>query len=283
MFYYLVQHPNIYDTPSKEPHFLAEDFPGLNIVHSMEEYEALFAGAQDIHTLRGEGSLSYLYSKTAAHRIMELDPESKLILMLRNPIQIVQSLHMHSLAMLTEDEPDFKKAWALQDMRARGDRIPAKNLEPFFLQYREVGKLGKYLERLREIVPEQQIKLIFQEDLKTQVREIYDDLLEFLGAPPFEAVNFAVMNESKSNRSQLLAHVTERELGLRTARRLKPLRKFFGLENVSLRSKLRRFNRVKSKREPLDKEFEAMLKDYFRDDVKLLEKLSGRDLSHWLQ
>ncbi len=193
--------------------------------------------------------------------------------MLRNPVQIVQSLHMHSLAMLSEDERDFKKAWALQDMRAQGKRIPAKCLEPFFLQYREVGQLGKYLNRLRGIVPEQQIKLIFQEDLRTQVREVYDDLLEFLGAPPFDAVNFAVMNESKSNRSQLLAHVTERELGLQTARRLKPLRKLFGLENVSLRSKLRRFNRVKTKREPLDKEFEAMLKEYFSADVKLLEKL----------
>jgi hypothetical protein len=283
MFYYLAQHPNIFNTGIKEPHYFCEDFPALRILRTPEQYAELFADATEEHQLIGEASVTYMYSKVAPQRIHEMNPDAKVILMLRNPLEIIQSWHSHSITTLNENENDFQKAWGLQDARAAGRHIPPKCAEPFFLQYREIGKLGKYLQKLKKVFPPAQIKLIFYEDFKADNRESYNGLLDYLGASPFVDVQFPVMNASRTNRSQLLAHVTERHLGASVARRLGPLRQWLGLDNVSIRSKLRRMNRVVKQREPLDPEFTLLLQEYFKDDVQLLSELSGRNLDHWLQ
>ena len=283
MFYCLVQHPDIFNPAIKEPHYLSEDFPNVRVLKTPEEYEAMFADATDQHILVGEASVSYMYSQIAPQRIKDMNPVSKIILMLRNPLEIIHSWHAHSISILSENERDFQKAWELQDERATGKKIPPKCLEPFFLQYREIGQLGKYLRRLQDIFPPSQIRLIFHDDFKRDNQKTYQELLTWLGAPPFPDVQFRVMNASRSNRSQLLAHMTERHVGAGMTRHLRSLRKWFGLEDVSIRSKLRRMNRVVTERAPLDPEFKASLQAYFKEDVQLLSELSGRNLDHWLQ
>ncbi|MEC9375168.1 MAG: sulfotransferase [Pseudomonadota bacterium] len=282
MFYYLVQHPSIFNPVIKEPHYFSEDFPDLRVLKTPDEYQDLFVKASEREILMGESSVSYMYSKIAARRIKEMNPDSKIILMLRNPLEIIYSWHAHSVSILNENEHDFQKAWDLQDERAKGKNIPAKCIEPFFLQYREIGKLGKYLNQLREVFPSSQIKLIFYEDFKKSNQQTYNELISWLGATPYSGVQFRVMNASRINRSQLLAHITERHLGAGFTRRFAPLRKWLGLENVSLRGKLRRMNRVVTERPMLDPEFKFSLQRYFKEDVKLLSELSNRNLNHWL-
>jgi Sulfotransferase family len=71
LYYYLKQHPQIYMSPRKEPHF----FEGMHSdfyrparatlpVTDLADYQALFEGVTDEKAI-GEASASYLYSPKA--------------------------------------------------------------------------------------------------------------------------------------------------------------------------------------------------------------------------
>ena len=47
------------------------------------------------------------------------------------------------------------------------------------------------------------------------------------------------------------------------------------------KKKLVALNTVRERREPLEPRLRAELVEYFRDEVALLWRLIGRDLSHW--
>ena len=61
----------------------------------------------------------------------------RVIVMVRNPVELVPSLHSQLRYMLDEDEPDPEAAWRLQEPRARGERLPPTVRVPEFLQYGE--------------------------------------------------------------------------------------------------------------------------------------------------
>src|ERR687894_3261543 len=91
LYYYLKQHPQIYMSPRKEPHFfkgmhseLRKSGRGLPPVTDLGDYQALFRGVTDEKAI-GEASASYLYSPKAPALIKSSIPDAKLIAVLRNP------------------------------------------------------------------------------------------------------------------------------------------------------------------------------------------------------
>ena len=111
----------------KEPHYFCDDWdyyyaPGER---SEEHYLRLFDDATDDHLAVGEASVWYLYSATAARNIAAFDPAMRVIVMVRNPVELVPSLHSQLRYMLDEDEPDPERAWDLQEARAAGERPAA--------------------------------------------------------------------------------------------------------------------------------------------------------------
>ena len=124
---YLREHPRAFVSQPKEPHYFCGDFdyyyaPGQR---SEEHYLRLFDAATDDHLAVGEASVWYLYSADAARNIAAFDPATRVIVMLRNPVDLVPSLHSQLLYMLDEDEPDPARAWELQEARRRGERPAA--------------------------------------------------------------------------------------------------------------------------------------------------------------
>jgi hypothetical protein len=69
IYHYLQQHPQVYMSPVKEPHFLERDWPQLAAdspevkqprINTWEKYQALFAGVTD-ETAIGEASVNCLF------------------------------------------------------------------------------------------------------------------------------------------------------------------------------------------------------------------------------
>lgn len=281
LFYYLIQHPNVYDPRIKEPHFLCSDFPRLRVVADEAAYRKLFARVTPEHLAVGEASMTYMYSEVALNRILEINPDSRLLLAVRNPVDLISSWHSHSLATLNENEADIRKAWELQEERAQGRSIPPHCLEPFFLQYRQLGMLGGYLQKLYDHFPAENVKVIFSDDLRANTAAVYSDVLDFLRLPAYPDVHFGEMNVNRSNRSKLLAAITERNVGRRHIRRFDSLRKLLGLQKFGIRKKLRKLNTVKRQRAKLDPDFRQYLLKEFESDIGQLARLTGRDLSYW--
>jgi len=282
MFYYLTQHPNVYNLLLKEPHFLCSDFPRLRGVDDDAHYFGLFSRAAAEHLAVGEASMTYMYSDVALQRIREINPAARIILLVRNPADMVYSWHSHSLTTLNEDQADFEKAWALQGERSHGRQLPPRCLEPFFLQYRQLGMLGHYLQKIYAQFPAQSVKVIFHDDMKTDIRATYDDLVTFLGLPPYEDASFRLMNVNKTIRNRFIARLTDRNAGSRYTRKFQFFKKALGLEQFSIRTRLRKFNRVSTKRREMRPEFRRILLDEFKPDIRLLAELTGRNLDHWL-
>src|SRR3546814_12058099 len=89
---YLGQHPEIFFSDPKEPLFFGRDLYHTWRLEDFDAYLDLFAGAREARWI-GEGTVWYLYSRRAAEEIKSFAPHAKIIVMLRNPIDVIYSLH----------------------------------------------------------------------------------------------------------------------------------------------------------------------------------------------
>src|SRR5882757_7658017 len=112
----LEAHPEIFVPERKELHHFGTDLYSPTYVRQLDEYLSLFAAAGDAKRV-GEASVWYLFSKRAATEINAFNPQASVIIMLRNPVEMLHSLHSQHLYNGTEEISDFATA-----LNAEGDR-----------------------------------------------------------------------------------------------------------------------------------------------------------------
>src|SRR5690606_352800 len=128
LFKYLSQHPEISFAKGKEPKYfsfkdISLDFKGnktvLNqirrsTVQNTYEYKSMFS---EINTKYiGEATPDYLHFFPAAKNIFEFNPDMKLIVILRNPIERTYSDWKHNFAMGYEPINNFREALDLIEL-----------------------------------------------------------------------------------------------------------------------------------------------------------------------
>jgi len=274
---WLAQHPNVYFSPTKEPHYFNDDHIRTNYhdYHDEDNYLSMFAAARPEQSTIGEGSVWYLFSRNAVSNIENFsEGQARYIVCLRNPVDMAYSLHGQLLSSGTENISDFMTAWDLQNLRKYGQSLPAFSGEPSYLQYRETCALGTQVDRLLKNVPLDRVHFVFLDDLTHKAADVFDGVLAFLDVPPSPApIDFAKLNVSHTARFKVISRAIT---VAGTARHWLGLKKGFGLLNL-----MRRLNKRSFERKPLDPAIRQRLQKSFRDEVALLERLVGRDLSHW--
>jgi len=277
---YLGTHPNVFFSRVKEPHFFDLD-TSKRVKAGLQTYLSLFSEADpDLHKAVGEGSTGYLYSKVAVSEILKFNPDSKFIVMLRNPVDLVRAWHSEMYYEGVEDIRDFESAWRLEEERRQGRRIPYPCWEPKKLFYSEWGKLGDQVERLLSVVARDKLKVIVFDDFITDTREVYAQVLSFLGVPLDGKDDFETINESRVLRYPWL----QRSLAY-TANQVRWIRAISGLNlrwGLGLSQRLLLLNSKPSPRRSIAPELRAELNEFFREDVHKLSKLVDRDLSYWV-
>lgn len=279
---YLRSHPNVFLSSPKEPNFLADDLK-INpyYIKTWNDYLNLFSQVQNDHVAIGEASVWYLYSTVAVKNIYRLNKNAKLIIMLRNPVDMVYSYHSQMLQSSRESETDFKKAWQLQTLRKKGECLPKICREPVVLNYSQVARYSSQVERVFNTFPEEQIKVILFDDFITSTQHVYEKVTAFLGVPSDNRRAFPVINQNKVTRIVWFEHVlaSPPPTLLRLARKLS---KLSGRNLGGITRPIRRLNTRKESRPPLDPAFRAELVEFFREDVAKLARLIDRDLSMWV-
>jgi len=274
---YLSAHPGIYFSPIKEPHYFTFDMPGLREATDQASYQRLFSGAQSSAIYRGEASVFYLYSQAAVPNILQCSPNARLIVMVRNPIAMVQSLYAQQRLALAEDAPDFATAWRWQEERLDGKHRPPLCAEPGMLQYRQVAQLGAQVERLFATTSPEQRHVIVYDDFASDPARAYAGALRFLGLQPDGRTVFPKVNARSEVRSYWLQWMLYRRrwpASLRWAGRHVGLHKVYEL--------LRSLNMRQADKRVLAHDLLEELRTTFRDDVGRLSSLLGRDLSSWM-
>ncbi len=279
---YLRRHPRVFVSRPKEPHYFCRDFdyyyaPGQR---TEQHYLGLFAEADESHLAVGEASVWYLYSEDAARNIAEFDAAARVIVMVRNPAELVPSLHSQLLYTLDEDRPSVAEAWGLQQARRRGEAVPATARVPEFLQYGDAARLGAQLRRVYESFPHRQVKVIVFDDLRADTAAVYRESLAFLGVPDDGRTDFPRVNENKVHRAESLARFTQRPPRTLVAA-ARGVKRVSGVERLGVMDRLRHRNRQVTGRQELDPALDRELREFFREDVGELGELIGRDLSAW--
>ncbi len=271
----LRQHRGIY-MPRKEVYFFGKDLTYRESRPSKDYYHRLFedAGADQ---LAGEASVWYLLSTSAAQEIHEYDPNARIIIMLRDPIEMVHSLHFEQFTNGNENIENFEEALEAEGERAEGERIPPLIGSPYEgLQYRKVGRYTEQVRRYFEQFGQEQVRVIRFEDFIAKPKEEHKRTLSFLGLEPQKLPSFERINAPRKIRSRWFRDLIKKRSPwmIRSSKFLLPSRKL----RQKVLEKLEKANQKPTERPPMHEETRAKLREQFRSDVQKLSRLLGENM-----
>lgn len=257
----------------KEPHYYYNPYGGQV---NETAYKSRYEYSEQDYRYCLDGSVWYLFSETAAKRIIREVPHAKFIVCLRNPIELAPSLHFQKIFTGHESVKIFSEAWDLNDKRAQGEfsgitGLP-KDADPRHMAYREACLLGRQVQTLLRQVPRERIFFVFLEDMSSEPAAMYKDLCEFLGVPP-AAINFSIKNRAKKSRANWFITGLEWLKAAKCALGIKAKTGAF--------ASLHRLNRVEVRYQDVDKTLRNKMVKSFEQDIKLIEDITERDLSSW--
>lgn len=280
---YLGANPQIFFTPLKEPFFWNTDFPVVQKIYgitTLEKYLQLFETAGPQHRAVGEGTATYIFSAVAVPQILEFNPSARFLVMLRHPVQWVQSWHNELVFGFQEDVADFERAWNLQASRAQGQNLPPNPMEQKFLQYREMGSFADYLAPVIRTVPPDQLKIVVLEEFTADPRTNYAAICRFLGVDDDGRTDFPPVRESQRPvwpaLSRFLRHPPEWFKPVAVFLRRRAWERSSGLV-----SHAKHLLRRKHQRPRISPDFEQHLQETFAPEILRLEELLGRSLDVW--
>jgi hypothetical protein len=284
---YLGQHPQVYMSPVKEPNYFSSDIESRHIreriqpeeyfavqplrkrhalcVRQPEHYEQLFAAAGDAKAI-GEASVSYIYSEFAPRRIAAEIADPRILVFLRNPVERAYSHFQMDLVFGVANTDDFLEAVEV-------DRhSPRKGWGVSHL-YVELGLYVPQLKRWLAAFPADRVKICLHDDYKKDVGPTLLAIFSFLGVEQTLAdISFDVKHGEAGRNSTIK--------GLDTLSETRPYRILRGAVPPVMRAGVKRLLSRKPRKLRVS-EFEALI-PYFREDIRELSSLLGRDLSHWL-
>jgi len=295
LYEYLGQHPEVYLSPRKEPVFFASELrierlspewrrlveadaeafarylerphrgepQPRGMITRWEDYLRLFRDAPPGAAI-GEGSVAYLWSRTAARSIHERLPDARILMILRNPCDRAYSQYH---AVVPSARP-MSFGDAIRRSARHGPGPFLDTLDPFLDFGLYADQLGRYLERF----PREHVRVYLHEDFVRERERIVRDAFRFLGKRTDVPLDLSQRhNESRVARFPRLESVL-RPLA-RTARRLPP-----SLRRAAAGARWR-----PAAAAPMSGDDRRFLIDFYADDVRRLETLLDRDLSAWLR
>ena len=262
LFRYLSQHPGVFTSTPKEPHYFlsaprGERVRGMN--YSLDDYLRLFE-AKRPDQRAGEGSTGYLHgAAVAAPAIAAAAPDVRLVFLLRNPI--------------TRAYSDY---W----FRTLGGDLPLDL--PFSAYVEDEGHWlfhgSNYygpLRTYRDHFDREQVLVLLSEDLRTDPGGTLRAVCAHIGVDP----DFPFDSDARHNVTRYPRSVS----ALRWVGRVAPSLSPWAVASRwarPLRSRLLFSSR--SPMPPMDPADQRRLADRFAPDVEKLSDLLGRDLSAWV-
>ena len=282
LYTYLSAHPGIFFAPIKEPKHWSPDIPNPAFLNkSLDEYLQLFRAARSQHRIVGEASTSYLASAVALEQILAFNSNARVIAIVRNPLSLLPAYHMELCLTFHEDVENFETAWRLQPQRRQNQSIPEGCAGALRLDYKWAASFGRQIQRLFVVVPEPQRMVICFDDLVTDTKAVYEQVLRFLNVESDHRTAFPQVHASRQYRLRLLRRLWIRPPNL-LAGIVDPLRRTLGADGLNISRFVERLLTRTARRPGLRREFEDELSAEFTEEVRLLGQLIERNLDHWL-
>ncbi len=284
LYAYLNLHPELFMSDVKEPHFFCApgdgspvDFVGvqsdweIHLVPDPAEYEALFADARGRRT--GEASASYLVDRLAAPRIVSANPDVRLVVVLRDPVERAIS-GWRMWQKWGGEKRELADAIA-DELQRIEDGLPNPHM------YLAIGRYVEHLEWWEQYVNRSQLCIVLTEDLEHDRVATLQRIFAHLGVDD----TYVPDVDFKLNRKDSFEGKTD---SLRAALRVRhsvPGRVFARLVPENLRKGVRE-QLTKPAFRPnsgeVPNEVRAELREYFRETNLELQRRYDLDLRSWL-
>ena len=291
LYTYLDQHPEIFVPRIKETnHFAAADIQHqyflptyakdvdidlnryfkkgmpevIHIAHvdSTEHYRQLFDIEHNAKRI-GDVSNSYMICPSSAEAIHSHDPESRIIVVLRNPISRAWSQYLMNIreakvecnGLIEEFEHDRKRphtGWGVSH------------------QYLELGHYAEQLNRYYELFPKDQVHVVLYEDYRKDPEGVLKRICHFLQVDGDFSFDFSEQrNRASRPRSEGLNRALVNTGILQTVK---------GIVPRSLREKGKKLLYTEKGLPEMTEPERDYLIGYYQEEVDALEKLLGRQV-----
>ncbi|EON93894.1 sulfotransferase [Marinobacter lipolyticus SM19] len=180
---YLREHPQICMADKKEVHFFDNEAAFANGSPDYNRYHAAFNPTKE-HKMIGESTPIYMYWDAAPQRIWEYNPEMKIIVSLRNPIERAYS-HWNMQASRKKDTLPFRTAILKEKERFR-ETLPNQNR---LYSYTDRGFYSYQLKRLWRYFSQENTLILRHDELKTKPNKMLRKVTDFLGLDPLQPIH----------------------------------------------------------------------------------------------
>ena len=271
LYHYLSEHPQVEMSSQKEPDYISDKaiheqgmYYAKNRVDTLDKYESLFVEKESV--VYGEASVSYLFYENVAEDIKKYNPNAKIIIMLRDPIERAFSHYLmdYRLGLISD---------SFENVLAKISKH--KNAHLFYQQYIEVSKYAKQIQRYLDFFKKENILFIDYEDFKKNVSKTVDQVYNFLNI----SSEFVADINTKHN-----TFIMPKNKIIRLIYSFVFLRKIliflfpvYLVKNISVLL-------FKSDKKPeLLKETRSLLSIIFNDDIKKMEEVLAKNYSKWIK
>jgi hypothetical protein len=176
----LTEHPLVRGAAAKEIHFFDNKF-----AEGVGWYRRCFPKGERVdgqRTITGEASPSYLFDPQVPERMARIVPDSRLIALLRNPVDRAYS-HYQMEVRRGKETRSFEEATEEEMTSAEGEGYSIDVPHAYLRR----GLYAEQLKRFSFFANRDQLLVVKSENLFTRRLEVLERVLRFLGLPPFES------------------------------------------------------------------------------------------------
>ncbi len=266
---YLGEHPSIVTHPQQEMAYFSDEY----------EYAAGYKKALT-HYYNGMGHLdkkkmmaknAFLYtSEKAIERLHEYNPNCKLILSLRNPVDRAYSSYLMEYNYVDVEFPfeEIKQVVTTADV----------NYFPFKL-FIDAGNYAKHLKNIYKYFPKEQVKVVLCEEIKEDPVKVCHEIFHWLGVDDKFVPHIKIYNPTMRRGPKIYA-----KIAVNLLKKSYFLRKYSNLVvppyyNYKVGDFIKNLNKTHHRYEAMAASTREYLLDYYREMNKELEEITGKKVT----
>lgn len=191
---YLNQHPEICMSSPKEPHFFSipEKRKGGSLVHN-----SLFEGARGSEVYYGESSQTYCCLRDTLEDVSASLSGSKIILILRHPVDRVLSHYKWAYAQMAERRPLLV---AYKEEQIHGFDPVVNNFKNRYLMYGQASRYSEYVPLIQEFFGRENVFIKSYDDYKNDNISVVREIVEWLGLCDYDGYSALTDNVTREMR-----------------------------------------------------------------------------------
>jgi len=283
LYYYLSQHPDVFDCPVKEPHHFTANYELKFLISGiikntkpflaykdLSNYLALYKNA-DNYKIVVDASVAYIQFDKIANAIQNFNNKAKIIILLRNPIERAFSAYSHNKR--EGGTLSFQEDLEIEDQ---------ESVLGIF-RWTHYKKNGLYYENVKHYLDtfgQEKVLILFNEDLESNPQKVLSTVCDFLkiDASFVPKMDFTKQNTAHLPKNPKISHLVNNYS--QGSMLWSGLKKIFPIQFLR-RLKIIINPSIPFQEKLSDEKTIQQLKAYYIEDITKLETLLNRDLSAW--